>query len=170
MTSLYWCKILRDVTNFDQEYACQVWSFSLYWFTIYFDISLNTLFWNDVITLDDVIVLIQNFAWRNEFRLGICMSSLKSWPLLVHNLFRYLAKYSFWMFDIRTPFNILILLLWFFFSTKEDAVNALSRSQMCGRKEGSEAAIHAMKELFKQEQSETILLVNTANTFNAVNR
>ena len=41
---------------------------------------------------------------------------------------------------------------------------------MCGRKAGSEAAIHAMKELFEREQSEAVLLVDAANAFNIVNR
>ena len=54
--------------------------------------------------------------------------------------------------------------------TKEDVVNASSRTQMCGRKAGSEAAIHAMKELFEREQSEAVLLVDAANAFNTVNR
>ena len=35
--------------------------------------------------------------WRNRL----------SWPLLVHDLFRYYVKYSFWIFDLRAPFNII---------------------------------------------------------------
>ena len=53
---------------------------------------------------------------------------------------------------------------------REDVVNASSKAQMCGRKAGSEAAIHAMKELFEREQSEAVLLVDAANAFNSVNR
>jgi len=41
---------------------------------------------------------------------------------------------------------------------------------MCGRKAGSDAAFHAMKELFEMEQSEAVLLVDAANAFNSVNR
>ena len=52
--------------------------------------------------------------------------------------------------------------------TKEDVVNASLKAQICGRKAGSEAAIHAMKELFKMEQSEAVLLVDAANAFNSV--
>ena len=52
--------------------------------------------------------------------------------------------------------------------TREDVVKASSKAQMCGRKAGSEAAIHAMKELFEMEQS--VLLVDAANAFNYVNR
>ena len=54
--------------------------------------------------------------------------------------------------------------------TKEDVVRASSKAQMCGRKAGSEAAIHAMKEMFEAEQSEAVLLVDAANAFNSVNR
>ena len=41
---------------------------------------------------------------------------------------------------------------------------------MFARKAGSEAAIHAIKELFEMERSEAVLIVNTANAFNNVNR
>ncbi len=54
--------------------------------------------------------------------------------------------------------------------TKKDVVEASSKSQMCGREAGSEAAIHAMKELFEREHSEAVLLVDAANAFNSVNR
>ena len=54
--------------------------------------------------------------------------------------------------------------------TKEDVIKASSRAQMCGRKAGSEAAIHAMKELFEMEESEAVLLVDAVNAFNSVNR
>ena len=54
--------------------------------------------------------------------------------------------------------------------TKKDVVEASSKSQMCGCEAESEAAIHAMKELFGREQSEAVLLVDAANAFNSVNR
>ena len=41
---------------------------------------------------------------------------------------------------------------------------------MCsGQESGSEAAIHAMRELFDQETTEAILLVDAANAFNNIN-
>jgi len=43
-------------------------------------------------------------------------------------------------------------------------------AQMCGRKAGSEAAIHAIKELFEMEQSEAVLFVEAANALNSVNK
>ena len=54
--------------------------------------------------------------------------------------------------------------------TKEDVVNASSKVQICGRKAGSEAAIHAMKELFEMEQSEAVPFVDATIVFNSVNR
>ena len=45
--------------------------------------------------------------------------------------------------------------------TKEDVVNASSTAQMCGRKAGSAAAIHAMKELFEMYYR-VVLQDNTA--------
>lgn len=54
--------------------------------------------------------------------------------------------------------------------TREDVVKASSKVQMCGRKAGSEAAIHAMKHMFENEISEAVLLVDAANAFNNVNR
>ena len=41
---------------------------------------------------------------------------------------------------------------------------------MCsGQTSGIEAAIHAMRELFEEEESEAVLLMNTANAFNNIN-
>ena len=54
--------------------------------------------------------------------------------------------------------------------TKKDVINALSRFQICGRKAGSEAVVHAMKELFEREESKAVLLDDAANAFNTVNR
>ena len=40
---------------------------------------------------------------------------------------------------------------------------------MCGRKAGSETAIHAMKKLFEMEQSDAVNLADAVNAFNSVN-
>ena len=53
---------------------------------------------------------------------------------------------------------------------KEDFIRASSKAQMCRRKSGSEAAVHAMKEFFEAEQSEAVPLVDAADAFNNVNR
>ena len=42
---------------------------------------------------------------------------------------------------------------------------------MCsGQDSGSEAAIHAVRELFDKEAAEAVLLVDAANAFNNINR
>ena len=42
---------------------------------------------------------------------------------------------------------------------------------MCsGQESGSEAAIHAVREVFKNEETEAALLVDAANAFNNINR
>ena len=43
--------------------------------------------------------------------------------------------------------------------------------QLCtGQKAGTEAAIHAVRELFARPDSEGVLLVDAANAFNNINR
>ena len=43
--------------------------------------------------------------------------------------------------------------------------------QVCaGQEAGSEAAIQAMEKIFKEESTETVLLVDAANAFNSINR
>jgi len=43
--------------------------------------------------------------------------------------------------------------------------------QVCaGQEAGCEAAIHAMKDIFEQEDTEAVLLIDAANAFNAINR
>ena len=42
---------------------------------------------------------------------------------------------------------------------------------MCaGHESGSEAAIHAMRDMFEQDETEAVLLVDAANAFNSINR
>ena len=41
---------------------------------------------------------------------------------------------------------------------------------MCGHQSGSEAAIHAMKIMYEDDNTDAILLVNAANAFNSINR
>jgi len=54
---------------------------------------------------------------------------------------------------------------------KQDIVNSSCKVQMCsGQSSGSEAAIHAMRDLFEEEESETVLLVDAANAFNSIDR
>ena len=54
---------------------------------------------------------------------------------------------------------------------KQDIVNSSCKVQMCsGQSSGSEAAIHAMRDLFEEEESEAVLLVDAANAFNSINR
>ena len=52
----------------------------------------------------------------------------------------------------------------------EDVVAASSEAQMCGRKSGSEAAIHAMRKMFAHENTDAVILVDAANAFNNLNR
>ena len=54
---------------------------------------------------------------------------------------------------------------------KEDVITSCSKVQMCsGQAAGSEAVIHSMREMFENEESEAILLVDAANAFNSINR
>ena len=54
---------------------------------------------------------------------------------------------------------------------KEDVIDSSSSVQMClGQEAGREAAIHSMRELFEDQESEAVLLVDAANTFNNINR
>ena len=55
--------------------------------------------------------------------------------------------------------------------TKPDVIDASGSLQVCtGHKSGSEAAIHAMRELFEHDNSDTVLLIDASNTFNSLNR
>ena len=54
---------------------------------------------------------------------------------------------------------------------KKDVLKSSSKIQMCsGQNSGSEAAIHAVRELFDNEAAEAVLLVDAANAFNNINR
>ena len=55
--------------------------------------------------------------------------------------------------------------------TKPDVIDASGSLQVCaGHKSGSEAAIHAMRELFEHDNSDTVLLIDALNAFNSLNR
>ena len=56
-------------------------------------------------------------------------------------------------------------------ATGLDVQNVCSADQLCaGAKPGTEPAVHAMKELFEANESEGLLLLDTANAFNALKR
>ena len=52
----------------------------------------------------------------------------------------------------------------------EDVTKSSSKSQMCGHKSGSEAAIHAMRRMFQNNNTDAVILVDAANAFNNLNR
>ena len=55
--------------------------------------------------------------------------------------------------------------------TKPAVVDASGSLQACaGHKSGSEAAIHAMRNIFDADDTDTVLLVDASNAFNALNR
>ena len=54
---------------------------------------------------------------------------------------------------------------------KKEVISSTGSLQVCaGQEAGSEAAIHAMKKMFKEESTEAVLLVDAANTFNSIIR
>ena len=54
---------------------------------------------------------------------------------------------------------------------KEDVRKAAGNLQVCaGQQAGGEAAIHAMREIFAQDDCEAVLLVDATNAFNSINR
>ena len=56
-------------------------------------------------------------------------------------------------------------------STRNDIIDSVESLQVCARHAaGCEALIHAMNNIFQDEQTEAVLLVDAANAFNAVNR
>ena len=55
--------------------------------------------------------------------------------------------------------------------TKEDIQDAVGPLQLCaGHDAGCEAAIHAMRKIFDDEETEGVLLVDAKNAFNSLNR
>ena len=54
---------------------------------------------------------------------------------------------------------------------KEDIIRSVGNMQLsAGHESGCEAAIHAMSQIFNEESSEAVLLINASNAFNAVNQ
>ena len=54
---------------------------------------------------------------------------------------------------------------------KDDVRTAAGNLQVCaGHQAGGEAAIHAMRETYEQEECEAVLLVDASNAFNSINR
>ena len=55
--------------------------------------------------------------------------------------------------------------------TKADIQSAVGSLQLCaGQDAGCEAAVHAMRKIFKSENTEGVLLVDVGNAFNSLNR
>ena len=55
--------------------------------------------------------------------------------------------------------------------TKDHITKSVTSLQVCaGQEGGCEAAIHAMKDIFSEEDTEAVLLIDASNAFNAVNR
>jgi hypothetical protein len=54
---------------------------------------------------------------------------------------------------------------------KEDVLEASGPLQLCaGHNSGSEAGIHAMRELFEADDTDAVLLIDASNAFNSLNR
>ena len=54
---------------------------------------------------------------------------------------------------------------------KPEIIQATGSMQVCaGQKSGSEAAIHAMSEIFHGEDTDAVLLIDASNAFNSLNR
>ena len=54
---------------------------------------------------------------------------------------------------------------------KRDVLKATRSLQLCaGQDAGSEAAIHAVYEMFNRESTEAVLMADAPNAFNAINR
>ena len=54
---------------------------------------------------------------------------------------------------------------------KKKVASSAGPLQVCaGQEAGSEAAIHAMEKIFKEESTEAVLLVDEENAFNSINR
>jgi len=54
---------------------------------------------------------------------------------------------------------------------KQDVMNSVGSLQVCaGQDAGCEAAIHSLRHIFDQNETEAVMLVDAANAFNSVNR
>ena len=54
---------------------------------------------------------------------------------------------------------------------KKDLIDACGATQVCaGHKSGSEAAIHAMHNIFESDETDAALLIDPSNAFNSLNR
>ena len=54
---------------------------------------------------------------------------------------------------------------------KEDVLESVGSLQVCtGQESGSEAAVHAIRQVFSNEDAEAVLLIDATNAFNSVNR
>ena len=54
---------------------------------------------------------------------------------------------------------------------KKEVISSTGSLQVCaGQEAGSEAAIHAMEKIFKEDSTEAVLPVDVANAFNSINR
>jgi len=54
---------------------------------------------------------------------------------------------------------------------REDIQRAVGPLQLCvGHEAGCEAAVHALRTMFKDQESEAVLLVDASNAFNSLNR
>ena len=55
--------------------------------------------------------------------------------------------------------------------SKNDVMRSVGPLQLCASQDaGAEAAIHAMHDIFKNNESEAVLLIDAENTFNSINR
>lgn len=54
---------------------------------------------------------------------------------------------------------------------KDNITNAAGSLQLCaGQQSGCETAVHAMRQIFEQQETDAILLVDASNAFNSMNR
>ena len=54
---------------------------------------------------------------------------------------------------------------------KQDVVDSVGSLQVCaGQDAGCEAAIHSLRTIFQQEETEAVMLIDASNAFNSINR
>ena len=57
------------------------------------------------------------------------------------------------------------------FLIRPEIINAAGSIQVCaGQKAGCEAAAHAMREIFEEEETDAVLFIDASNAFNSINR